>query len=96
MAGEGIRNAKGKGETTRTKFMIDGREEQPDELLVQPEEREDNDSELLLGLCIWEKKLGSSKELGYKDGVVSFSSHFFFHSSFPPRTLVHADDDNLC
>ena len=47
--GEGIRNAKGKGKTTRTKFMIDGREEQPDEFLVEPEEGEDSDDELLLG-----------------------------------------------
>ena len=43
---EGIRNAKGK--TSRTKFMINGREEQPDEFLVEPEEGEDSDDELLL------------------------------------------------
>ena len=47
--GMGIRNAKGKEKTMRTKFMIDGREEQPDEFLVEPEEGEDSDDELLLG-----------------------------------------------
>jgi hypothetical protein len=47
--GMGIRNAKGKGKTMRTKFIIDGREEQPDEFLVEPEEGEDSDDELLLG-----------------------------------------------
>lgn len=45
----GIKNAKGKGKTTRTKFMVNGREEQPDEFLVEPEEGEDSDDELLLG-----------------------------------------------
>ena len=44
----GIRNAKGKGKTARTKFLIDGREEEPDEFLVEPEEGEDSDDELLL------------------------------------------------
>ena len=47
--GMGIRNAKGKAKTMRTKFIIDGREEQPDEFLVEPEEDEDSDDELLLG-----------------------------------------------
>lgn len=49
LRGMGIRNAKGKGKTIRTKFMIDGREEQPDEFPVEPEEGEDSDDELLLG-----------------------------------------------
>jgi hypothetical protein len=44
----GAKNAKGKGKTMRTKFMIDGREEQPDEFLVEPEEGEESDDELLL------------------------------------------------
>ena len=44
--GEGNEYAKGRGKT-RTKFMIDGREEQPDEFL-EPEEGEDSDDELLL------------------------------------------------
>lgn len=47
--GMGTRNAKGKGKTMRTKFLIDGREEQPDEFLVEPEEGDDSDDELLLG-----------------------------------------------
>ena len=47
--GTGIRNAKGKGKTMRTKFMIDGREEQAEEFLFEPEEGEDSDDELLLG-----------------------------------------------
>ena len=47
--GMGIKNAKGKGKTMKTKFMIDGREEQLDEFLVEPEEGEDSDDELLLG-----------------------------------------------
>ena len=45
--GEGKGYAKGRGKTARTKFMIDGREEQPDEYLVEPE-GEDSDDELLL------------------------------------------------
>ena len=46
--GMGIRNGKGKGKMMRTKFMIDGREEQPDEFLVEPED-DVSDDELLLG-----------------------------------------------
>ena len=45
----GIRNAKRKGKTTRAKFLINEREEHPDEFLVEPEEGEDSDDELLLG-----------------------------------------------
>ena len=59
--GEGIRNAKEKGKTTRTKFMINGREEQPDEFLVEPEESEDSDDELLL-------RDGSTWYLGLEGG----------------------------
>jgi len=41
---------KGKGETgrTRTRFVIDGHEERPDEIVVEREEGEDSDDELLL------------------------------------------------
>ena len=42
-------NAKERGKTMRTKFIIDGREEQADEFLFEPEEGEDSDDELLLG-----------------------------------------------
>ena len=43
------KNAKEKGKAMRTRFMIDGHEEQPDEVVVEPEEGEDSDDELLLG-----------------------------------------------
>jgi len=56
--GRGVRGhgrEKGKG---RTRFMIDGHEEQPDEIAVEREEGEDSDDELLLEdgstLDIWE------------------------------------------
>lgn len=48
---------KGKGKTMRTRFMIDGHEEQPGEVMVEPEEGEDSDDELLLldgsTLALW-------------------------------------------
>jgi hypothetical protein len=43
------KNVKGKGKTTRMRFMIDGHEEQPNEVVVEHEEGEDSDDELLLG-----------------------------------------------